>query len=154
MEIQTARCTIRHFEERDIDAFMVYRNDMDWMKYQGFKGLTRQEYLDRLLGECSLNNGLQLAVICSKSNALIGDLYLKQEDNVCWLGYSICRESARQGYAYEAVTAAAASLKEFGINCLKAEVNNKNSASIALLKKLNFTCEDTGGEDQIFTLYL
>ena len=44
MEIYTERCLIRRFEAPDIDDFMVYRNDMDWMKYQGFKGLTKQEY--------------------------------------------------------------------------------------------------------------
>lgn len=41
--IHTARCTVRQFAEHDIDDFMVYRNDMDWMRYQGFKGLTRQK---------------------------------------------------------------------------------------------------------------
>lgn len=41
MEVHTAHCRLRQFEEQDIDDFMVYRNDMDWMRYQGFKGLTR-----------------------------------------------------------------------------------------------------------------
>lgn len=38
MEIQTKRCIIRPFNESDINRFMDYRNDMDWMQYQGFKG--------------------------------------------------------------------------------------------------------------------
>ncbi len=49
MDLDTVRCNIRPFLVEDIDAFMAYRNDMDWMKYQGFKGLTKQEYTKALL---------------------------------------------------------------------------------------------------------
>lgn len=69
------------------------------MQYQGFKGLTRQEYNDVLLGKHSLQDGLQLAIIHHESNSLIGDLYLKKEGDVCWIGYSISRANARKGYA-------------------------------------------------------
>ena len=102
MEICTERCLIRRFEEPDIDDFMVYRNDMDWMKYQGFKGLTKQEYEDALLGDHTFQDGVQLAVIHKKSGKLIGDVYLKQEGDSFWIGYSVCRTMACQGYACEA----------------------------------------------------
>ena len=150
MEIHTARCTVRQFKEYDIDDFMVYRNDMDWMQYQGFKGLTRQEYVDALLGDNSLQNGLQLAIIHKESNSLIGDLYLKQEGDVCWIGCSICRPKARQGFAYEVLSAVIAALREKSIHCIKAGVENQNAASIALLKKLNFSYEGTDNSEQIF----
>ena len=152
MEIHTARCTVRQFEEYDIDDFMVYRNDMDWMQYQGFKGLTRQKYMDALLGDHSLQNGLQLAIIHNESNSLMGDVYLKQEGDVCWIGYSICRLKARRGYAYEVVSAVIASLKEKNIHYIKAGVENQNTASIALLKKLNFSYEGLDNNEQIFVL--
>lgn len=38
MNIDTVRCNIRPFIAEGIDAFIIYRNNMDWMKYQGFKG--------------------------------------------------------------------------------------------------------------------
>ena len=37
MEIQTKRLSIRKFVSGDIDSFMDYRNNVDWMRYQGFK---------------------------------------------------------------------------------------------------------------------
>lgn len=152
MELCTNRCIVRPFAKCDIDDFMVYRNDMDWMQYQGFKGLTKQQYVDALLGDHSVQDGIQLAVICRESNSLIGDVYLKQEDAVCWIGYSICRSRARQGYAYEIVSAVITSLKEKGIQCIKAGVESENTASISLLHKLNFMYTATDDDEHIFIL--
>lgn len=42
MQIISSRCIIRTFHSHEIDSFMVYRNDAEWMKYQGFKGLTKR----------------------------------------------------------------------------------------------------------------
>ena len=53
---------------------------MDWMQFQGFKGLERREYIHALLGDFSLHDGVQLAVICNKASTLIGDIYIKEED--------------------------------------------------------------------------
>lgn len=33
----TPRCFIRDFRIEDIPTVMTYRNDLEWMKYQGFK---------------------------------------------------------------------------------------------------------------------
>ena len=57
------RFNIRTFKESDINDFMEYRNNMDWMKYQGFKGLSKEEYEDVLLKDVSLEKGMQLAII-------------------------------------------------------------------------------------------
>ena len=152
MEIQTGRCIIRDFEERDMEPFMAYRNDMDWMRYQGFKGLTKQEYMNVLLGESSLEKGVQLAISHKESDTLIGDLYLKREGDMCWVGYSICREKARQGYGYEAVTAVIGFLREQGVCCFKAGVERGNLASVGLLKKMGFSFEGAVDGEEIFTL--
>lgn len=97
---------------------------------------------------------MQLAIVHNESNSLIGDVYLKKEGDVCWIGYSICRAKARQGYAYEVITATIASLREQGIACIKADVEKDNIASITLLHKLNFSYESTNNSEQIFTLNL
>lgn len=54
----------------------------------------------------------------------------------------------------EAVKAMIASLRENGINCIKANVDNDNSASIRLLNKLKFSLAETNNSEQIFTLNL
>ena len=154
MNLDTARCNVRPFIEEDIDAFMAYRNNMDWMKYQGFKGLTKQEYTKVLLKNYSLMDGMQLAIICKQSNVLIGDLYLKQEGDTCWIGYTITPQEARHGYIYEVVSAAIRFLASKGIACIKAGVKIGNVASVSLLKKLEFKFLNTEADEQIFYLNL
>lgn len=152
MKFDTVRCNIRPFNAEDIDAFMSYRNDMEWMKYQGFKGLSKQEYMQALLNEQSLSNGMQLAIICKQTNTLIGDLYLKQEGDTCWIGYTITPLKSRCGYAYEAVSALICSLTTQGINRVKASVAIGNDASVMLLEKLKFTFLGIEADEQIFQL--
>lgn len=154
MHIQTTRCVIRPFLENDLDAFTACRNDMDWMQYQGFKGRTRQEYADAVLGERALRHGAQFAIACRHTNALIGDIYLRQEETSYWIGYTIHRTHARQGYAYEAVSAVIAALRAQGAACLHADTDTGNTASIALMKKLGFRDAGIRYEERSFTLSL
>ncbi len=139
MLIETDRCLIRNFEEKDIDEFMSYRNDEVWMRYQGFKGLTKQEYEKALLKDAALHEGVQLAIVLKDSGCLIGDIYLKQETNSLWFGYTISPLYARRGYAYEAVNGIIAWIKEKGIDKIFAAALPENIPSINLLKKLKFS---------------
>lgn len=111
---------------------------MDWMQYQGFKGRSRQEYADAVLGETALRHGAQFAIACRRTNTLIGDIYLLQEDTEYRIGYTINRSHARQGYACESVSAVIAALRAQGATCIHADTDAGNTASIALLKKLGF----------------
>ncbi len=146
---------IRPFEGKDIDDFMTYRNNEKWMRYQGFKGLTKQEYNKSLLGEIDMQAGAQLAIINKESKRLIGDIYLKQENNAFWLGYTISPENARQGYAYESVRGVIGWLKENGAEKVLADAMPENSPSINLLKKLGFDFTGTDeNRDLLFVLEL
>ena len=145
MEFETARCFVRPFKADEIDALMAYRNDPDWMRHQGFKGLTKREYEEQLLRRADLADGVQLAVVLKESGALLGDLYLKREGDICWIGYSAEPRHARRGYLSEAVTGALRVLKQIGVVQAKAGVMPDNIASIEFLKKLQFI--DSGLED-------
>lgn len=101
---ETERCRIRPFEESDIEAFMSYRNNLDWMQFQGFKGKKYLEYKAALLKQPNFREGVQLAVVSGQTGELFGDLYLKLEKNTAWIGYTIAPQFARQGYAFEVVT--------------------------------------------------
>lgn len=155
MRIETDRCLIRRFEGKDIDDFMTYRNNEKWMQYQGFKGLTKQEYNKVLLVEPGVQVGAQFAIINKATKRLVGDIYLKQEENTFWLGYTINPESARQGYAYEAVNGVIGWLKENGADKVLADTLTENAASISLLKKLGFVSLGTDENgDMLFDLDL
>ena len=154
MLIQTGRLTIRNFEARDIDAFAAYRNDEEWMRFQGFKGLSKEQYAQALLSPPSETAGMQLAVVDQATGALIGDLYLKAMREAYRIGYTVAPGRARQGYATEAVLAVLAWLKAHGCRRVYADVMPGNQASIGLLRKLGF--KETGANDEgelIFSLH-
>ena len=135
MLIETDRCRIRHFEEKDLDSFIEYRNNKEWMQYQGFKNRTREEYAAFLLGKRDIIIGIQLALAEKESDTLIGDIYLKYDGEAYCLGYSLHPKYSGKGYMTEALTALIKQLK-FDIH---AGVLPENEASKKLLKRLGFT---------------
>ncbi|HWQ98455.1 MAG TPA: GNAT family protein [Clostridia bacterium] len=147
---ETERCRVRPFEETDVAAFMAYRNNLDWMQFQGFKGKSYLEYKAVLLRKPKFQNGVQLAVVSRETGELLGDLYLKLEQNACWIGYTIAPPFARQGLAAEVVTELLMQLKREGLALAKAGVEAQNAASIALLKKLGFAQIGVDGIELIF----
>ena len=147
---ETERCRIRPFEESDIEAFMSYRNNLDWMLFQGFKGKKYMEYKAALLKQPNFQEGVQLAVVCRQTGELVGDLYLKLEKKTGWIGYTIAPQFARQGLATEVVTELLLQLRQAGLTLVKAGVEEGNLASIALLRKLGFTQIGTEDSELIF----
>lgn len=152
IRIETERCTIRFFKPADVEAFMSYRNNLEWMKYQGLKGRSKSEYEKVLLGPADLYEGVQLAVADRQTDVLIGDLYVRREADTYWIGYTIAPEHARRGYAGEAVLSFTAYLKAKGAVRVKAGVQTGNEPSAALLRKLGFTYLGTEEDEQIFGL--
>lgn len=138
MQIQTERLIIRHFAVKDIGPFTEYRNNPDWMRFQGFKGLDRDAYEAQLLRVPEPEEGMQLAVALAETDGLIGDIYLKKFGDVYWLGYTIHPGYARQGYAAEAARGVVGWAKESGAAKILAGVLPGNTASIRLLEKLGF----------------
>ena len=147
---ETDRCRIRPFEESDIEAFMSYRNNLDWMQYQGFKGKKYLEYKAALLQKPKFKEGVQLAVVDKQTGELIGDLYLRLERNTGWIGYTIAPQFARQGFAFEVVTQLLLELRQAGLTQVKAGVEEQNIASIQLLKKLGFGQIGVDDSERIF----
>ena len=142
---ETERCRVRPFEENDIEAFLSYRNNLDWMQYQGFKGKKYLEYKAALLQKPKFKEGVQLAVVDKQTGELIGDLYLRLEKNAGWIGYTIAPQFARQGFAFEVVTQLLLELRQAGLTQVRAGVEEQNIASIQLLRKLGF--EQAGIDD-------
>jgi RimJ/RimL family protein N-acetyltransferase len=154
MEISTRRCTVRRFTDADIDDFMRYRNDEHWMRYQDYKGRTRAEYAADLLSEPSLSSGAQFAIVDDTTGTLVGDVYVKQDDATCWIGYTVDPRHARQGYATEVLTQLLAWLREQGCIRVQAGVLPDNVASIKLLERLGFSPTGTTDDELVFALQL
>ncbi len=136
--VESERCIVRPFIERDIDAFELYRNNLEWMKFQGFKGLSREEYAQILLKEPSVEAGAQLAIVRKADHHLIGDVFIKKEEDIFWIGYTISPEFKRQGYAYETVNSMIRWIQQQGDFKINAGVAPDNTASVQLLEKVGF----------------
>lgn len=151
----TERCEIRHFRPEDLDAFMTYRNDLEWMKYQSFKGLSKEEYRSFLLSSHSVEEGMQLAVVLRGSEILIGDLYLKKEADAFWIGYTLHPLYEGQGLMGEAVKGLIDHLKsEYRCSKFLAGVVPDNIRSINLITKLGFEHSrfDKESGENVYTL--
>ena len=146
----TERCRVRPFEENDIEKFMSYRNNLDWMQFQGFKGKKYLEYKAALMKQPNFQEGVQLAVVSRQTGELCGDLYLRLENKTGWIGYTIAPQFARQGLAFEVVKELLLQLRQAGLTLVKAGVEEGNLASIALLRKLGFTQIGTEDSEVIF----
>lgn len=137
--INTKRCKLRCFEEKDIDNFMVYRNNEDWMKYQGFKNLTKDEYRKALLVPLNIDNGVQLAIVQKDTDNLIGDIYLHKKDKTISIGYTINPVYSRKGYISEIIKALLPKLREYYSDCrIIATIEKDNIPSKNLLLKVGF----------------
>ena len=82
------RCYVSLFTANDIDDFMSYRNNPEWMKYQYFKGLSKEEYEEVLLKDPSVERGAQFAIVRKVDQKLLGDVYVKKEADTFWIGYT------------------------------------------------------------------
>lgn len=138
---KTELCLVRSFTEIDLDIFMEYRNDKEWMKYQGFKGLSKDKYRKSLLAPFCLKRGSQLAIAERSNNLLIGDLYLKKENEIIDIGYTIHPNYSRQGLILEVVSHLIDYLFLNHPKCIiRAEMEMGNIASRNLLIKSGFIC--------------
>lgn len=154
MHLITKRCTVRNFKESDIPDFIKYRNDEKWMKFQGFKCRSEQEYKYELLKDPNLEEGCQFAVTKNNDNSLLGDVFLRKCGDSYWIGYTISPEYARQGYAYEVICSIVRYLKVIGAKKAIADVDPNNIPSVKLLEKLNFILVKQQGTEYIYSIDL
>lgn len=137
--IETTRCKLRSFEEKDIDLFMDYRNNGEWMKYQSFKNLTKDEYMRALLVPMDIESGMQLAFAMKDTDRLLGDIYLEKKFNNIFIGYSINPVYSRKGYVTEVLKALLIKLQQdYSDSKILAKTEKENLPSKNLLIKLGF----------------
>lgn len=137
--IETTRCKVRNFEEIDLDLFMDYRNNAEWMKYQSFKNLTKDEYIRALLVPRDIQSGIQLAIVKKDTDILLGDIYLEKKENTIFIGYTIHPDYSRNGYITEVLEALLQRLQKEYSDCnILATTVKENIPSKNLLIKLGF----------------
>lgn len=150
---ESERCYVRPFAETDLDDFVTYRNNPEWMKYQYFKGLSREEYEAILLKKQSVESSAQFAIIRKADQTLIGDVFIKKEFDTFWIGYTVSPSFKRQGYAYEITRAMILWIQQQDEFKIMAGAAPENIASIQLLEKLGFAQVDEENGELIYSLH-
>lgn len=145
------RCWVRPFHADDLDDFMSYRNNSEWMKHQYFKGRSKEEYEEALLKEQSLESGAQFAVVRKADQKLLGDIYVKKEADTFWIGYTVSPAFKRQGIAYEIVHSLMVWIRQQGNFKIMAGAAPENMASARLLEKLGFSKVDANSVEVVYS---
>lgn len=150
----TERVVAREFTKEDLPTFMAYRNDLAWMKYQEFKGLSEAEYSQALLTKTTFTEGKQLAICLNETGELIGDVFVLQQNQHYAIGYTLHPVFSKQGLAREMVAGLIDYLAEQGAVAIHAWVKPENRSSIRLIEQLNFIFSRLDEGQKLYSLEL
>jgi RimJ/RimL family protein N-acetyltransferase len=139
---RTARLEVRHYSRADIPAHVALRADPDVRAFMHWRedpaGVADQieAASDRILPDD--RGWINLAVVRREDGEVAGDLGLRVDDAVAWLGLALLPSSRRLGLGRELIRGAAGWLRAHGVNRLRVEVDRFNAASLALFADLGF----------------
>ncbi len=111
-QLETPRLIIRRFQDKDLAAFVDYRNDPEVARYQGWDSISPPHAQSFIQEQKKIEPGIpgqwfQFAVEHKASGELAGDCGLcvtVQDARQAQLGVSFARAHQGQGLATEAVT--------------------------------------------------
>ncbi len=151
--IVTERLTLRLMTDTDVDDVVAYQSRDDVCRYLLFEPRTRDEVAGKL-GRYSVatrmthdHDFLQLAMQLDghPDHRVIGDMYLtvaSAENSQGEIGWTLHPDFHGQGYAVEAATAVLdLAFDTIGFHRVKAELDPRNDASIALCRRLGMRHE-------------
>jgi len=147
LPIRTERLELRVHRESDVDDMLQFRSDPEVVRYVPWPVSTRADVekalQPRLTGGVvdKVGDWLCLAIVLRETGQVIGEVLIKNGgSDEGELGYALHRAFHGQGLASEAVRPMLAlAFGELGLRRLTAELDERNTASAALLERLGFT---------------
>jgi RimJ/RimL family protein N-acetyltransferase len=148
--IETDRLILRHFQERDLGAFVAYRNDPEVARYQSWESISEPRAQAFIAEMARQQPGIpgqwfQIAVELKANGQLIGDcglLVLLQDPRQAQLGITLSSAWQGQGLATEAAMAVVDyAFIELDLHRVVAVVDCENRASAALMERLGLRRE-------------
>jgi RimJ/RimL family protein N-acetyltransferase len=144
--IETERLCLRPFSDADLHPFTAMRRDPATALYQSWSDYSEADAYLFLLEMQNAQPGkpgewYQFAVALRDTDQFIGDcaLYTKLDGRSGEIGYTFAPAYQKQGYATEALTALLYFAQHtLQLDYLNAITDSRNTASIALLKRLHF----------------
>lgn len=151
MFLHSKRLILRNFRDKDIDSYLVYRNDPEVAKYQDwnipYSRVQAEKFITSVKDMHAPKQGdwLQVAIVIKETDGLIGDIgcFIKNEDaRQAIIGYRLAFAHWRKGYAFEAVHCWLGYLfDDMDVHRVTADCDTENEASFRLLEKTGFRRE-------------
>ena len=148
-QLETPRLYIRPFKDDDLETLVAYRSHPEVELYQMWQNYNQAQAKDLISSNKYLdfNQGgrFQLALESKLTNKLMGDLYLRIDENdkrLGEVGYTLSRDYQKQGLATEALQALLSYCFEIlQMHRLSATADPRNLPSLKLLERLGFQRE-------------
>ena len=143
--LSTLRLNIRPLTEADLPALVVYRNDPEVARYQGWPLPSTLEQERHLISSSALGTeGWVQRAITLKNGELVGDLGLKRHGPQAEFGVTLARHAWGHGYASEAIRALLNfAFSDLNLHRVQASIDPRNQAIAALLQHVGFRHEGT-----------
>ena len=147
LPLLTERLLLRVHELRDVDDMLQFRSDPEVVRYVPWPVSTRadvEEALQKRLAAGrvdAVGDWLILAIVLRETGQVIGEVLLKNSgEDAAELGYALHRSFHGMGLAREAAEAMLdLGIRGLGLTHITAELDERNTASAALLERLGFT---------------
>lgn len=156
--IRTQRLVLRLHGPADIDDVHAYQSDPEVTRYQLYDPRSREEVAEKSASWAEArvleknDDYLQLAI--DLDGRVIGTIYFvlkRVEDSMAEIGWALHRDFQGKGYAYEAAAAVLdLAFGTMGLHRVTAELDPRNTASIALCERLGMRREAYFVEDMMF----
>jgi RimJ/RimL family protein N-acetyltransferase len=149
--IGTERLLLRPFSPDDVDAVHAYQSLPDRVRYVPYSPRTREVVSERVASAAALTrlaaegDALLLVVALRETNQVIGDvvlMYRSEEHRTGEIGYIFNADFGGHGYATEAARALLRlGFEGFGLHRIVARIDARNTASIAVARRLGMRQE-------------
>jgi RimJ/RimL family protein N-acetyltransferase len=148
--LESPRVLLRRFTDADLEPFLAYRSDPEVARYQSWDGYARQEALDFIRDQQSVEPGtpgrwFQFALELKATNVLVGDCALKVHEPDARqgeIGFTLSRAYQGQGLAFEGVGRVLRyAFADLGLHRVTALTDAANAPSVALLERLGMRRE-------------
>ena len=147
LPILTERLELRVHREDDVDDMLQFRSDPEVVRYVPWPVSTRADVEEALTKRLTagivekVGDWLILAIVLRETGQVIGEVLLKNSgQDAAELGYALHRSFHGMGLAREAAEAMLdLGIRELGLRHITAELDERNTASAALLERLGFT---------------
>lgn len=156
--IRTERLVLRLHTPADLDDVYAYQSDPEVARYQLYEPRTREQVAEKSADWATANtlakNDDYLQLALDLDGRVIGSIYFvlkRVDDELAEIGWALHRDFHGKGYAFEAASATLdLAFSTIGLHRVTAELDPRNTPSIALCKRLGMREEALFIEDMMF----